>query len=921
MTSNLRAAERFLANTLKLGPAMKVAFPVVGGIALLGVIGELGKKVYDFFHTLEEAPNKMRAAFHEADQSIELTNDSLRVSIAQLENANAKLKGQPENGLKLAIAQAREEADRLGESLDRDLKKVFDIEKENGGNWFSDAWKRMSGDAGTRDIAKELGGDEGNSGFRKMLWGKSPEELAAVYKSEIAQFQAQVGAAQNWMTRRNANDMSLAPVRGFGGDFVSGDMTKRIDALEEAIHNLQLESDEINLTQKQHDAQAENDKLKAAKANADANAPYNNLISEQNAKLQALKAEQDAIGKSGADQIAAKGAATAATEIARLNDEFRKNGKSVSEAQRALIIWNDTLIASGEAQNEAKKKFSDFNQELDARIERQKELNALEGSSYGARRDAETEDRLKKQFGPLYSDPNYARQIGAARTKLNTEADLVQAGKEAEANRQLEIQIGLQTRLAQVAGDFAATHQAELDAEIAKMRIQGNVTEEQLENVRKLDAAKLAAESRDRLANINQNIAASQRLTGAAFGGADAVRQADLENRIAEARAKGATAEEIAAMRVEEQARYNEQIISDAAKLVTADNDRLEVLNKEIEALKQQLALNGQNLQIETALKQLESERAKVTSDQALQQGTLQSGWDAFLLKMQEQAKTAGAILYDALNQAVDDTSKNLADMLTGNKPKGEKWSQVWGKEFKDIGGTMVQSSIKSMLQQGIGKLGAHFGVTPQSKMRQDLNDKTDPIHVYVTNQQGQQQGGNAVPNPLGGILKGGALGGLFGGGSQGGGIFSLLGGGSGGGVPSVSSAISFGGEAGGGAASMGGMSSLLGGGADASMGGMSALGDFAGAFADGGDVSSGWAIVGERGPEAAYFGRNGGHVVPNHMLNGGGDTYHIDARGADLGAGNRVDQAMKAYANQSVKKSMKSSNERAKRTVQRRGK
>src|SRR5581483_5453831 len=51
MQNNLRAAERFLANTLGLGEALKAAFPVVGAVALGGVMSELidkGQKLYEW---------------------------------------------------------------------------------------------------------------------------------------------------------------------------------------------------------------------------------------------------------------------------------------------------------------------------------------------------------------------------------------------------------------------------------------------------------------------------------------------------------------------------------------------------------------------------------------------------------------------------------------------------------------------------------------------------------------------------------------------------------------------------------------------------------------------------------------------------------------------------------------------------------
>lgn len=49
ITNNLRAAERFMANTLGMGEALKVAFPVVGAIAMGGVLVELGKHAMEAY--------------------------------------------------------------------------------------------------------------------------------------------------------------------------------------------------------------------------------------------------------------------------------------------------------------------------------------------------------------------------------------------------------------------------------------------------------------------------------------------------------------------------------------------------------------------------------------------------------------------------------------------------------------------------------------------------------------------------------------------------------------------------------------------------------------------------------------------------------------------------------------------------------
>jgi hypothetical protein len=50
----------------------------------------------------------------------------------------------------------------------------------------------------------------------------------------------------------------------------------------------------------------------------------------------------------------------------------------------------------------------------------------------------------------------------------------------------------------------------------------------------------------------------------------------------------------------------------------------------------------------------------------------------------------------------------------------------------------------------------------------------------------------------------------------------------------------------------------------------------------------------------------------------GGDYTYHIDARGADLGAANRTARAIEVAHNAAVQNSMKAQQEHAKRTPQR---
>lgn len=92
----------------------------------------------------------------------------------------------------------------------------------------------------------------------------------------------------------------------------------------------------------------------------------------------------------------------------------------------------------------------------------------------------------------------------------------------------------------------------------------------------------------------------------------------------------------------------------------------------------------------------------------------------------------------------------------------------------------------------------------------------------------------------------------------------------------------------------VGGLGNLFSGGSAAAAGSGALEGALLGAFAGGGaPAPNTWNLVGERGPELAYFGAGGGTVIPNDKL--GGDTYYIDARGADWGGLARLEATIRA--------------------------
>src|ERR1700733_8410763 len=115
--NSTRAADAFIAKFSGLAPLLTAAFPVVGALAFAGVLGEVAKKIFDFFKELREAPEKAAGAFRTLSLAIHTTNDELALANVRLENDIAKLEGKRQNGLALMLAEARVEADKLGESI------------------------------------------------------------------------------------------------------------------------------------------------------------------------------------------------------------------------------------------------------------------------------------------------------------------------------------------------------------------------------------------------------------------------------------------------------------------------------------------------------------------------------------------------------------------------------------------------------------------------------------------------------------------------------------------------------------------------------------------------------------------------------------------------------------------------------------
>ena len=95
---------------------------------------------------------------------------------------------------------------------------------------------------------------------------------------------------------------------------------------------------------------------------------------------------------------------------------------------------------------------------------------------------------------------------------------------------------------------------------------------------------------------------------------------------------------------------------------------------------------------------------------------------------------------------------------------------------------------------------------------------------------------------------------------------------------------------------------------------------DFGGWMAEGGDVTPG-KFYGWQEDGQEYFAPSvAGRIIPERSMGGGGNTfnYNVDARGADLGAQNRIARGIEASHDAAVANAVRANHEMSMRRPQR---
>lgn len=127
-----RAAANFVTRILGLGPLLQAAFPIIGAVAMLDVLFQMGSSLNKVYEQAKNAGREIAKGFEEATTSVRRSNDQLALTNDKLDATIAKLEHKPTtNGAVMALDEARVMADRLDESLDEVGKRLDSVLSKN----------------------------------------------------------------------------------------------------------------------------------------------------------------------------------------------------------------------------------------------------------------------------------------------------------------------------------------------------------------------------------------------------------------------------------------------------------------------------------------------------------------------------------------------------------------------------------------------------------------------------------------------------------------------------------------------------------------------------------------------------------------------------------------------------------------------
>jgi hypothetical protein len=876
------------------------------GVGLAGVgIGVLAFAFLELGNMIQKARDKATEAFRSMNEPLQKTNDELDLSSAKLDNEFARLSHKPVNRIAEALIEGRIAADDLAESLDKDLEKMKKVMEESRSTIWMKFVGMMGHDTASNDatnITREINEitARGITAVRNAGSGLAPKEQLkaqaaaqlAVNKEADDKYNAYAVAAAIRLSKDiKASRDHMEPVStrnpALGEVYVGARDTRADQARERAlIEQYALQKSFIGKEGVNNEKKLRNEGMGDQKAAAE------EQLKQDQKELDALKRDHELIiGEEGgfwAERILNYHNGAGAWEDAFLSVSNKIATASQQEDKRRQAERGRDFQLQEDEFSRQLKKVQERAEVLGedpatAGLKLAQETIASPSASEGASKVAH--DKLLE----LTKASNAA--ITAELRKSLKEQDDAYEKSGMHTSQEIQKRAGTISLWLELLRPFFKGIDDLQDEQSRKWEEAGKKIDEQADKL-----AKIRIESKEQTdigANTAQKLALEQQYAQ--------YRSHSQQEELSNAKAMG----QLEAKTLQDKLVKAQADHAAAEASLDAATRQEKIAQTQLEIDNAQRAVDQQRLQLAIQITTIESEHAK----------TLKEGLDRFIHDANAAMKTPGDILKDGLTSALDQTSDNLTKMMTGQKAK-------WSDEFKSIGRDMLKESIKSELTKGLGALGIKTGkpdgtksnpiYTVDANGNAAKNGQVLPGMVGVT---GPSQGGSG-----GGATPGGSTPGVFGGSQGGSPIFHALDG-----VNPLSLMRNF--------RDLKDLKSLFpssGMGASGGMGDSNPFADqlatdFPGdgmdfpALAGGGDVDPGnsyWVGDGGDGSGKELFSpKTAGTVTPASKVGGGGDTYHIDNRGAELGSENRLHAVLKSVHASSVSDAVRATRENSRRT------
>jgi hypothetical protein len=268
-----RSLQRVISTLPGVSKALNLAFDGVVVFALITTVVKVTEKIVEFAQKSQEAARKNADDWQSLQGSMQLTNDELQVTNDKIANAIAKLENKPTNGLKLAIDEAIESADKLGSKLTDDVKKIADtLKAQEPGLWGL----LNASSTDTSDVTKHAQGLQDNLSQIDINGRAHLEELKkqGATQKQIDDATDQLDAARKaaidkelstWVAPQLADAKAKMVADQANGGYAASVIQPRISALTNYGASLGQESDFIGLSHDNATVTGQQDAITAAK--------------------------------------------------------------------------------------------------------------------------------------------------------------------------------------------------------------------------------------------------------------------------------------------------------------------------------------------------------------------------------------------------------------------------------------------------------------------------------------------------------------------------------------------------------------------------------------------------------------------------------------------------------------------------------